>query len=287
VEYLQTLVYGVVLGSIIAVAAMALSATYGILRFANFAHGDLLTIGAYGGFVFFTLLGWPMYVAFPLGMAVTALVSVGLDRALYQRLRASSPVILLISSFGVALALRAGVQLIFGPDNVVYQQGIEPPYRFGAIRIKPTHFYIVGGAVAIVAGLHLFLQRTKVGKAMRAMSDNAELARVSGIDTERVIAWTWLLGGALAGAAGLFLALDTQLHPQMGWKLLLPIFAAAIFGGIGKPYGAILGGLIIGIAQEYSTFVISPAYKPAVAFAIMVLVLIVRPEGIIRGLRTT
>ena len=144
----------------------------------------------------------------------------------------------------------------------------------------------MGGAVAIVVGLHLVLQHTKIGKAMRAMSDNPELARVTGIDTERIIAWAWLAGGALTGASGMFLALDTQLHPQMGWNLLLPISAAAIFGGIGRPYGAIAGGLIIGIAQEYSTFVISPAYKPAVAFGIMVLVLIVRPGGIFRGLRT-
>jgi len=286
VEYLQTLIYGIVLGSILAVGGMALSLTYGILRFANFAHGDVLTIGAYGGFMFFALLGWPMYVAFPLGMMLAAAISLGVDRVLYQRLRRSTPVILLISSFGVALILRSAVQLAFGPDNVVYAQGIEPPFRFGEIRIKPTHFYIVGGAVAIVVGLHLFLQRTKVGKAMRAMSDNTELARVSGIDTERVIAWTWVLGGLLTGAAGIFMGMDTQLHPTMGWRILLPIFAAAIFGGVGKPYGAILGGLIIGIAQEYSTFVISPAYKPAVAFGIMVLVLIFRPEGIFRGVKT-
>lgn len=285
-EYLQTLIYGVVLGSIISVAGMALSLTYGILRFANFAHGDLLTSGAYFGLIFFTLLGWPMYVAFPLAMALTAGLALGTDRVLFQRLRRSTPVILLISSFGVALIIRAGVQLAFGPDNVVYVQGIEPPLRFGDLRIKPTHFYIVGGAVAIVIGLHLFLKRTKVGKAMRAMSDNADLARISGIDTERVIAWTWVIGGAVAGASGVFLAMDTQLHPVMGFRLLLAIFAAAIFGGIGKPYGAILGGLIIGIAEEFSTFVISPAYKPAVAFAIMVLVLIFRPQGLLAGVKT-
>jgi branched-chain amino acid transport system permease protein/neutral amino acid transport system permease protein len=286
VEYLQTLIYGVVLGSIIAVAGMSLSLTYGILRFANFAHGDLLTSGAYFGLIFFALLGWPMYVAFPLAMALTAVLALGIDRVLFQRLRRSTPVILLISSFGVALIVRAGVQLAFGPDTAVYARGIEPALRFGDLRIKPTHFYIVGGAVLLVTAIHFFLQRTKVGKAMRAMSDNADLARVSGIDTERVIAWTWLIGGAVTGASGVFLAMDTQLHPVMGFRLLLAIFAAAIFGGIGKPYGAILGGLIIGIAEEFSTFVISPGYKPAVAFVIMVLVLIFRPQGLISGVRT-
>lgn len=122
-----------------------------------------------------------------------------------------------------------------------------------------------------------------MGKAMRAMADNPNLARLSGIDTERVILWTWILGGALAGAAGVFLGLDTRLHPEMGWTLLLPIFAAVILGGIGKPYGAIVGGLVIGIAQETSAYLISPAYKPAVAFAILVIMLIFRPTGLFAG----
>jgi len=285
-EYLQTLIYGIVLGSIISVAAMSLSLTYGILRFANFAHGELLTVGAYCGFLFFTLAHLPMWLSFPLAMVVTAVLALGIDRILFQRLRKSTAVILLISSFGVALILRSGVQLIFGPDTAVYQEGIEFPIRVGDIRIKPTHFYIVGGAILIVIALHLFLTRTKVGKAMRAMSDNADLARISGIDTERVIMWTWIVGGAIAGASGVFVAMDTQLHPVMGFRLLLAIFAAAIFGGIGKPYGAILGGLVIGITEEFSTFVISPGYKPAVAFVVMVLVLIIRPQGLLGGVKT-
>jgi branched-chain amino acid transport system permease protein len=286
VEYVQLLIYGVVLGAIIALGAVGLSLTYGILRFANFAHGDLVTVGAYIAFVFFTMLGWPMYVAFPLGMAGGAAVAISVDRVLYRRLRRTTPVILLISSFGVALMLRALVQLIWGPEATVYQSGIELPYKFVGLRLKLTQIVILAGSAAIVVGLHFFLQRTRVGKAMRAMSDNTDLARVTGINTEQIILWTWLLGGALTGAAGVFLAMDTQLHPIMGWKLLLPIFAAAILGGIGKPYGAIAGGLIIGICQEFSTLVISPAYKPAAAFGLMVLVLIVRPSGIFGGVRT-
>lgn len=285
-EYLQTLFYGVVLGSIITLGAIGLSLTYSILRFANFAHGDLLTVGAYGAFLFFTILGWPMYLAFPLGMALAALVALVADRLFYARLRRTGPVILLISSFGVALILRSAVQLAFGPDNVVYQSGIELPIRLGEFRIKPTHLYILGGALVIVGALHTFLSRTKIGKAMRAMSDNANLAMISGINTERVVVWTWGIGAALAGAAGVFLALDTQLHPTMGWKFLLAIFAAAILGGIGRPYGAILGGLVIGIVEEYSTYVVSPAYKPAAAFLVMVLVLIIRPSGLFRGVKT-
>jgi len=131
--------------------------------------------------------------------------------------------------------------------------------------------------------LHLFLQKTKTGKAMRAMSDNADLAQVTGIEVNKVIIWTWVIGGGLAAAAGVFLGIDTRLHPVMGWRILLPVFAAAILGGIGRPYGAIVGGLIIGLAQEYSTVVISPPYKPAVAFALMVIMLIFKPTGLFAG----
>ena len=161
-----------------------------------------------------------------------------------------------------------------------------------AIVAAPAHaqpFYqgkqitIVVGAFALVALLHLYLHRTTMGKAMRATSDNMDLAKVSGINTERVVIWTWIIAAALAAAAGIFLGIDTRLNPIMGWRLLLPVFAASILGGIGSIYGAILGGLLIGIVQELSTLFISPAYKPAVAFAIMVVMLVVRPTGLMGG----
>ena len=152
------------------------------------------------------------------------------------------------------------------------------------IRIKPDHLVIVGASVILVFAFHLFLKMTRMGKAMRAMSDNVDLARVSGIDSERVVIWTWVIGGALAAAAGVLLALDTRLNPQLGWNVLLPIFAATIVGGIGRVYGAIAGGMFIGIATELSTAVLLPAYKPAVAFTLMVLVLILRPQGLVRGM---
>jgi branched-chain amino acid transport system permease protein/neutral amino acid transport system permease protein len=144
---------------------------------------------------------------------------------------------------------------------------------------------IIFGSLALVLAVHVFLVRTRIGKAMRAMSDDSDLARVTGIDTERVVIWTWALGGALAAAAGIFLALDSRLNPNLGWSSLLPIFAAAILGGFGKPYGAILGGMAIGLTSELSTAVLSPAYKPAIAFAAMVVMLIVRPEGLLGGRR--
>jgi branched-chain amino acid transport system permease protein/neutral amino acid transport system permease protein len=282
-EFLQLTVYGIVLGSIFSLGAIGLSLVYSILRFPHFAHGDLITLGAFLAFVPVVWLGAPVLLALPFGVAGTALAAVAIDQILYRRLRKVAPVILLISSVGVALILRSAIQLIWGPDNQVYESGIQMPWRVMGIGIKPDHIMIVVGAALLVVLLHLFLQKTKTGKAMRAMSDNADLAQVTGIEVNKIIIWTWIIGGGLAAAAGIFIGMDTRLHPVMGWRVLLPVFAAAILGGIGKPYGAIVGGLIIGLAQEYSTVFLDPPYKPAVAFAIMIMMLIVKPTGLFSG----
>jgi branched-chain amino acid transport system permease protein/neutral amino acid transport system permease protein len=282
-EILQIVVYGIVLGCIISLGAIGVSLIFGILRFAHFAHGDLMTVGAYFALFGVAVLGLPMPIVFPLAMIACALVAAGIDRILYRPLRRASPIIMLISSVGTALMLRSLVQIFWGPDNKIYQAGIELPISLLGLKIKPTQVTIVLGALALVVLLHLFLHRTKMGKAMRALSDNMDLARISGINTERVIFWTWVIAAMLAAAGGIFLGMDTRLNPIMGWRILLPVFAAAILGGIGSFYGAIVGGLVIGIVQELSTLFLSPAYKPAVAFAIMVVMLIVRPRGIFGG----
>lgn len=281
-DILQLIVYGIVLGCILSLGAIGVSLTFGILRFANFSHGDLMTVGAY--------LGWtlvqtpvPFWLSLPVACLGTIMVALMIDRLVYRRLRRQTPVILLISSFGIALSLRSLVQIIWGSSQLVYRQGIQTPWTVAGLTIKPDQVAIVLGAVVLVVALHLFLQNTKTGKAMRAMADNVDLAKVSGINTERVVMWTWVLGAVMACAAGMFLGLDTQVNPTMGWKILLSVFAAAILGGIGSPYGAIAGGLVIGLASELSTLVISPAYKAAVAFAILVGMLIVRPEGLFGG----
>lgn len=286
IDILQLTLYGVVVGSIIALGAIGVSLTFGILGFANFSHGDLMTFGAYVAFTVYTRLAFPFWIAAPVALIATVLLAIAIDRVFYRRLRASPPVILLISSFGIALILRSAVQLIWGPSNQVYESGIHLSKHFLGLRLKTEQMEILAGTALLIVVLHLFLSKTRMGKAMRAMADNVELARLTGIDTERVVIWTWVLGASLAAVAGLFLGLDTRLHPVMGWTILLPVFAATILGGIGKPYGAILGGLIVGIAQEVSTLVIEPNYKPAVAFAIMVIMLIVRPTGLLGGRST-
>ena len=258
-----------------------MSLTFGILRFANFAHGDLMTVGAYLGFVLIQQMALPFWISLPIACLLTAGVAIVVDYLVFRRLRRRPPVILLISSFGIALILRSLIQLIWGSDQLVYRQGIQKPWQLAGLSLKPDQLVIIVGAILLVAALHFFLQNTRIGKAMRAMADNVDLAKVTGINTDRVVLWTWVLGAVMACAAGNFLGLDTQLLPTMGWRVLLPIFAAAILGGIGSPYGAIAGGLVIGLASELSTLVISPAYKSAVAFAILVVMLIFKPTGLL------
>ena len=283
IDLLQLLIYGVVLGSILSLGAIGVSLTFGILRFANFAHGDLMSVGAYLAFTFAVILQWPFWLSLALACAATGGIAIIVDGVVFRNLRRRPPVILLISSFGVALILRSLIQLIWGSDQQVYRRGIQRSLTWAGLSIKPDQITIILGAFLLVLALHLFLQFTRTGKAMRAMADNVDLAQVTGINTEQIVMWTWVLGAVMACAAGVFLGLDTRLHPTMGWRLLLSIFAAAIVGGIGKPYGAIAGGLLLGLASELSTLFISPEYKSAVAFAILVIMLIVRPTGILGG----
>lgn len=282
-EIVQLLFYGLVLGSIFALGAIGVSLTFGILGFANFSHGDLMATGAYVALLVYVQLALPFWLAFPVAVVAAAAVAVAIDRTIYRRFRAGPPVLLLISSFGMALILRSLIQLIWGPEVVTYDPGIQLAERFMGLRYQNHQLGIILGAIALVIVVHLFLSRTRAGKAMRAMADNPTLAQLSGIDTERVVVWTWITGGALAGAAGVFLAIDTQLRPEMGWFQLLPIFAAAILGGIGKPYGAIVGGYVIGMVTELSNLVLPAEYTTVVPFAILVVMLIFRPTGLFAG----
>lgn len=286
------LIPGIVLGCIYALGAIGVSLVFGNLRFANFAHGALMTIGAYFALSLLWTTGLPLIAVLPGAMLLTGLLCIALDRLFLKPFRASPPIIALIASFGLALMIQSSVQLFWGVGLQSYLPGViqRPMLLFDSIRISPRHIWIIASALALMLLLHLLLSRTRIGKAMRAMSDSAELARLTGIDTEKVILATWLIAGGLAAAAGVLLGYDTQLKPMMGFEILLPIFAAAILGGIGSPYGAMAGGLVIGIAQELVAFpwlgtgpLISPSYKEGVAFAIMVIMLIWRPSGLFKG----
>jgi len=292
----QLFAYGLVSGSVITLGAIGLSLTHSILRFANFAHGDLMTAGAYIALGFLLVFqripalrghfgrlsfGPAMIPAFLLALLGTGILAIAIDRLVYRRLRRARPVMLLMLSVGVAFVLRNLILFSAGADPYYYSHRIQRAIHILGVRLKVDQVFIIALGFVLVVLLHLFLTRTRIGKAMRAMADNPELAQVTGIDTERVIAWTWGIGAALAAAGGILSGIENKLiTPQLGWQALLPLFAAVVLGGIGSPYGAMAGGMLIGITQELSTAFISTAYKPAVAFGILVLMLILRPQGL-------
>ena len=286
------LIPGIVLGSIYALGAIGVSLVFGILRFANFAHGELMLIGAYITYSLIQFTGLHPLVVLPIAMLFTSLVALGIDHSFYKPFRASKSTIVIVASFGIALMARSAVQIIWGVDQFSYSPGrIQMPMVFfDTLRISPKHIWIVSFTLVLMAITHVILSYTRAGKAMRAMSDSAELARLTGINTENVVKTTWVLGASLATAAGVFLGWDSHLHSMMGFYMLLPMFAAAILGGIGHPYGAMVGGLIVGLAEELSAYpwigenpLLSPAYKAGVAFALMIIMLIWRPSGLFRG----
>ncbi len=297
---LGLVVNGLVFGSVIALGAIGLTLVYGILKLGNFAHGDYMAFGAYVAFFIvdgvlprigiegaglgpFTF-GFPVLIALPLSAIVVALGAIALDLVIYRRLRdrGASTAILMMASLGVAIAIRGLVQLIWTGDTQHYPRESRQVYHLPMdVRIPPDGVFVALVAVILVAGVYVLLTYTKMGKAMRATSDNPSLALVTGINTKHVVWWTWGIGGALAAIAGVLLAVvQAQLLPIMGWKFLIPLFAAVILGGIGNPQGALIGALIVGVSMEVSTQWINPSYKPAVAFAIMIGVLLARPRGI-------
>jgi len=291
----ELIVYGIILGSIIALGGIGLTLVWGITNLFNCAHGDQMTVGAYIallGASLFSRVGflqgkvgpfsfsWGVLLAFIPAILVSVGLAILIDRWAYRPLR-QWPIVGFIASIGIAFALRGLIYIIWGADFHFYFSGVRPMLFLPlGIKLRVDEIFIMVVAWTAVAVVYLFLGRTKTGKALRAVADNPDLARVSGIGTERMIAWAWAIAGTLIAIAGILYGIETQLRPEMGWIFLLPLFAAIILGGQGSITGALAGGLVMGIAQQVSTAWLKATYKPAVAFIIMVLVLLVRPQGI-------
>ncbi len=294
-DLLSLTIWGVMLGGIIALGAIGLTLVYGVLKFPNFAHGELVTFGTYGTFTIAALLptgaalrpfsfGWELMVGMILTMPLVTLVALAVDRVLFRPLRARGAelVLLAMASLAASFFLRSVIYLIWGSDFMFFYPGRANPILTLPlnIRIQGDQIFVLVLAAILVALTWILLSRTRMGKAMRATANNPDLAQVRGINTERVIAATWALGASLAVAGGVMYGLASQLRPEMGWFLLLPMFAAVIMGGIGSPVGAIVGAIIIGIAQQVSSSFINPAYGPGVSFILMVVVLVLQPMGL-------
>ncbi|WP_338462978.1 branched-chain amino acid ABC transporter permease [Synechococcus elongatus IITB7] len=277
----QLTVNGLANGSLLALAATGLTLIYGILRLTNFAQGEFLTLGAY-----FTLVanstGLSLWVAMPLGAIATIALCLLGESILWEPLRRQrvNNTTLIILTIGLSLLLRNLVILIWGAGNQAYRLAVQPALTVLGLRITLNSLLVILGAAAALILLHLVLQHTAIGKGMRAIADDPDLARVSGVPVETVIRWTWVIAGGLTAIAGGLYGLITAVRPTMGWNLILPLFASAILGGIGSPYGAIAGGLILGLAQELSTYWLPAEYKLAVAFVILIAVLLIKPQGL-------
>lgn len=294
---LQFIVDGLISGSLIGLGAIGITLTYSILRFSNFAHGDFMAWGAYGTLTVVAAIGalvgttapigalsfgWPLVIAAIAGMILTACLALLLDWLLFARLRdKGQSIIVVMASFGASMALRSLLEFIFTSSPTYFSRGIQMaiPVGFG-IRITPDQMVMLAATVILVTAMHLFMSRSQTGREMRAYSQNPALARVVGIDTARVVRATWIIGAALACAAGVMVGILVQIRPLMGLDLLLPMFAAAILGGIGSVPGAVLGGLIIGLSEAAAVQLIGAEWRAAIAFAILMAVLLVRPMGL-------
>ncbi|MEW6046502.1 MAG: branched-chain amino acid ABC transporter permease [Bacillota bacterium] len=305
--FAQQLVNGLTLGSVYALVALGYTMVYGVLRLINFAHGELFMLGAYLTLSATTVLGlgsasalggapaagggnvWQGAVLFlvivAIGVAVAvAAVGLALERIAYRPLRHSTRLAPVVSALGASVFLQNAVMLIYGPRYQVLPEGLLPAWSapvFG-IEITLLQFVILGISVALMVGLYLFVQRTALGMAIRATALDHEAARLMGIKVDRVIQWVFVLGPALGAVAGLLIGLYyRQINFTMGWTYGLRAFTAAILGGIGNIPGAMVGGLLLGLLEAMGSGYISVAWKDAITFFVLILILIVRPTGLL------
>ncbi|WP_397544409.1 ABC transporter permease subunit [Roseovarius salis] len=281
--FLQTLVYGLALGGVIAVSAVGLTLAYGVTRFINFAFGEFLTLGA-----FFCLVLAQAGLGLPLA-GLTAAAAVGLigvlvARLFYDPLMDRGLLPLLVTSVGVAFVAQNIVRMIAGSNPVRFPLPLMRPIELGGLFIPREQLIILGVALLAMLAVHLLLRFTMLGKKMRAVADDAMLARVAGISSRRVLDATWFVSAVIGGLGGILLAItQITVAPQMGWHFLLVVFAAVLLGGIGSPYGAMVGGLLIGLAMELGATYVAANYSYAFAFVVLILVLVLRPRGLMGG----
>jgi branched-chain amino acid transport system permease protein len=290
VEFLQQLINGLAWGSIYALLALGYTMVYGVLKFVNFAHGDVYMVGAFIAYylaaAFATSLApGPVMFATVLvaSMAGAALLGFIIERLAYRPLRSAPRLTVLITAIGVSLFLENGGQRVFGADPKVFPTLIAfgDAWRLGELRIAPSHVLILAVSLVLMVGLEYFVQKTKQGKALRAVSQNADAAALMGVPVDRIVSLTFVLGAALAAAAGVLVSMDRKIEPLMGIMPGLKAFVAAVLGGIGSIPGAVVGGLIMGVSEILVVGYVSSTYRDAIAFVLLILILMFRPAGLL------
>lgn len=299
-EFLQQLINGLSLGSIYALIALGYTMVYGILKLINFAHGEVFMVGAYAGYFSAVGLGverfeasgagFPLYLAVLVlvaAMAAAALLGVTVEALAYRPVRSAPRLTPLITAIGVSLFLQNAAMLVFTPNPRRYPAILrEVRFEFGGVIVTNIKLAIFGVAIALMFALHLFVQRTWTGRAMRAVSMNVDASRLMGIDVNKTVRATFAIGSALAAAGGILFGLDQiMINPLMGVLTGLKAFVAAVLGGIGNIPGAVLGGILIGVAEQLTAGYLSPDYRDAITFVILILILILKPEGLLGVVR--
>ncbi len=298
VNGLNSALNGVTDASVLIPGAVGLSLLYGIRKFANFAHGELMTLGGYTAFFLNVQLGLALFWGFLAAPLILAVVGILLELLIFSKLEGRGSIAPLVASIGLSLFLQNLVSVLWGTNIQSYLYAVPVNWTFlGGVTLNPLKGALtIALSVGFMIAVHVVLNYTTLGKAMRATADDRDLARTTGIRTRSVILWTWVISAALAGLGGILIGIARDVRPTMGFDLLLLIFAAVILGGIGSPYGAMLGGLVIGLTTDMSIpylqwldtnagLVNGTAYSPAIAFLIMVVVLLVRPEGMLGARR--
>ena len=294
--FVQQVVNGLTLGSMYALIALGYTMVYGILKLLNFAHGEVYMMGAFAGFGVLTALGGPespmvpvevmVVMMFFAGMATSCLLAVGLERFAYRRLRDAPRIAPLITALGASFFLQSTALLLFGAQRRSYDSteymDVQGGIHWGPLNVSPQRLLTITTTVALMVLLTQMVARTRLGKAMRAVSFDREAAAMMGIDVDRVIVATFAIGGILAGAAGVMFGLVYfSVYHLMGFTAGLKGFTAAVVGGIGSIPGALVGGLVIGLAESFSAAYISSTFQDLIVFSILIVVMLARPTGLL------
>jgi len=282
-NFLSNLISGLSLGSIYALIALGYTMVYGIAKMLNFAHGDIIMVGAFASIVFINNLGMPMLVGVALSVVVCVAVGVLVEKIAYKPLRSAPPLSVLITAIGVSYFLQSLALLVFGTNQKSFPKFITlAPVHFGELTIKGESIATLAVTTVIMVALSLFISKTKIGKAMRAVSEDRQAAELMGISVNRTITITFAIGSALASVAGSFYGLTyTFIGPYTGSMPGIKAFVAAVFGGIGSIPGAMLGGILLGIIENLAKAYISTELSDAIVFGVLIVVLLFKPTGLL------
>lgn len=279
----QLLLNGTVSGLLIALPALALTITFGVLKFPNFAIGSMLTFGACGAWVFNTILNMPLSVAAALSAVTLAGVAILCNTLVFAKLRDRGSIVLLVASMGVSLILENICRFAFGNATRNFNIEIARPVRWLGLRVNQEQLTTVIVVIVCVIVVQIIFYASPIGRAMRAVADNPALAAVRGVERRVISNIAWALAGGLVALAGVLAGLDRAVDPLLGWNYQIPIFAAAILGGLGSPIGAVIGAIVIGITEELSTLILPTNYRQVVSFSVILLLLLVRNQGLLGG----